>query len=109
MVKDVMKKVMKEVEVYDGEIITCDCCNKDIYDSTKKEKYLKGFASIKLKYFSLATGHHDWGNDSIDSKEYFECCSKECLMETIEKFLDKNKDSYTAHFEMSTEEIYVSK
>ena len=56
----------------------CDICKKEI-ESNKS-------------YWKLTTHHNDWGNDSIDSYEYFDVCSKECMRNKFEEYLEDSGD-----------------
>ena len=56
----------------------CDVCNKE----------------IKGSYWQLTTHHNDWGNDSIESYEYFDVCSKECMREKFEEYLEDSDNDY---------------
>lgn len=54
-------------------------------------------------YFRVVTGHDDWGNDSIDSIEYFDICSDKCIQEKINIFLSECCRSNTQHIEIRQE------
>lgn len=61
----------------------CDICEKEITGP----------------HFEVCTGHHDWGNDSIDSIAHIDACSAECLSkvfllyaERAEKYDGKNTE-----------------
>lgn len=60
------------------ETTYCDVCGKEI--------------KANQPYWELATHHHDWGNDSCESYEHFDVCSKECMRTKFEEYL-KNSDS----------------
>ena len=62
------------------ETIYCDVCGKEI--------------KTHESYWSLTTHHNDWGNDSCDSYEYYDVCSKECMRKKFEEYL---KDSDNKH------------
>ena len=70
---EVVKKVKKIVYKY-----TCDFCNKEELCN-----------KIPKNWYSIGTGHHDWGNDSSDSFISYEFCSFECFMRKIDE--DENK------------------
>lgn len=53
------------------------------------------------KYFELTTGHREWGNDTIDSIEYFDLCSYDCVHEKFEEWKKENENSHAAYFELS--------
>lgn len=71
--KEVVKKSLEKVTT--GR--RCDFCNKEILPVDGK----------KYNYFYITTSHSDWGNDSIDSIEYFDACSVECALGLAEKYL----------------------
>ena len=108
---EVIKKVIKEVEVTDHFTIKCDCCNKEIFDKDHFEQglYDKNIHGLydKFKFYTVTTGHNDWGSDSIDSVQEFDLCSDECLRKKFEEFLKENKGSYTAYFKIHSQEIWV--
>jgi hypothetical protein len=63
--------------------------------SEKKVEYCIG------DYWTLTTGHHDWGYDSVDSIEIFDLCSRDCIQKKLDEYL---KDcSGTDYFELSHE------
>lgn len=64
-------------EVLVGETLYCDICKKEI----EKGK----------EYWEATTGHHDWGNDSCDSIEYFDICSDICLMMKFGEYIDRSQ------------------
>lgn len=72
----VKKEVLKSV--------LCDVCNKDIIDLGNE------------LYFTVHTYHHRWGNDSIESSEHFDLCSRECLANHFTDFFSTAafSDSY---------------
>lgn len=49
---------------------TCDICHK----------------KIKKDYWKICRHHGDWGNDSVDSYEYWDVCSEECAKELVDTF-----------------------
>ena len=71
--KEVIKKELDKVTT--GRI--CDFCGKAILP-VDGEKY---------DYFYITTSHCDWGNDSIDSFNYFDACSVKCALGLAEKYL----------------------
>ena len=71
--------------------IKCDVCKKVI--------------PPKSTIWYLTTHHHDWGNDSIDSFEYFDLCSKECVDKKYEEYFKECESSDTKCFELEQEYI----
>ena len=49
---------------------TCDICDKE----------------IKKGYWGICRHHDDWGNDSVDSYEYWDVCSQECAKKLVDTF-----------------------
>ena len=45
----------------------CDVCGEDVLPAKSNATVIEQF-----NYFVIHTWHHDWGNDSIDSHEYFD-------------------------------------
>lgn len=85
MINTIYKKEMREVQVPVSEEIVCDKCKKVINGS----------------YWDVTTGHHDWGNDSIDSVDSQDICSKECLCELFEEYVKRSDHRYnTEYFEV---------
>lgn len=70
-----------ERELIEG--IECDICHKSI--------------EVGDRYFSVCTGHYDWGNDSIDSIEHLDVCSGECLTHVFEDYQDTAKGDNTQY------------
>ena len=95
------RTVKRKIKV--GEKITCDSCGKVIYEYQEgKESNFK----TPLSYYSLTTGHHDWGNDSIESIHQMDLCSDLCLMREIDNFLTEEKLSSTKYFNVTSETAY---
>jgi hypothetical protein len=71
------------------ETMHCDVCN--------------GVIEGQENYWELTTGHHDWGNDSLDSIECFDVCSEVCLREKFDEYVrESRKNSWnTMYFEVS--------
>lgn len=65
------------------EIRYCDVCKKEITVNS---------------YWELTTHHNDWGNDSIESYEYFDVCSKDCMRKKFEEYLKDSDTGYNTMF-----------
>lgn len=50
----------------------CDVCGKEITG----------------EYYDVTTSHSDWGRDSVDSIEYKDACSVECLRKLFDKYIE---------------------
>ena len=101
-------------EVKDKTItITCDGCGKllDEYDAYEEKAAARPYGyrkqgSKEVKYFSVATSHGDWGNnsgDSYDSKYY----CRECLEKTFKKYLEDCERSTTHEYEVEQQVGFV--
>lgn len=92
------RKVTKEVDEAYGLKITCDICGKVIcdFDGTPPDNHYGDTA----KYFTLTTGHYDWGNDSVDSVEHKQICSEDCVKVALIRYFKESQKSNTAYFEL---------
>jgi hypothetical protein len=81
----VKKKVRTEIK--------CDICNQTIVNKSMKPRY----------YYTVRTGHYEWGNDSIDSIEHKDICSDFCLQKAFVEYLDEVKSSPSAYFDIERE------
>ena len=79
------------------EKVTCDVCGKTIADENNRY----------AEYWTLTTGHQDWGNDSCESYEDFDLCSKDCVQEKLNEYFDNCEDSNTQEFELSQDTIRI--
>lgn len=76
------KTCLKTEEVLVSEKRYCDVCG----------------AEIKGPHWSIFTGHNDWGNDSSDSHEYYDACSRECLNKLIDDYINGTEDCLSSQF-----------
>lgn len=90
-----MKTIQSEIVV--GKKIICDCCKKVIAEKKKDSNY-----GVSADYFSVTTGHHDWGNDSCESIKCDDYCSLECLQKAFDKYykIEKDGQNGSAYFEV---------
>lgn len=59
----------------------CDCCGKVVAGD-----------SYPTDWHSFSSHHSDWGNDNVDSYEYWLVCSPDCYIKIISGLLNSNKD-----------------
>ena len=88
--------MITEREVTTVEKCFCDRCKKLIW-----ARYGREYARIfdygsreyteKVEWFKVTTGHHDWGNDSVDSIDNREYC-RECIPFVFGKYLDGSRE-----------------
>jgi len=84
---------------------SCDFCLKElpiereVYSDCKMDSMRLG------NHVSLTISHRDWGNDSVDSIEYFEFCSVKCCLDWIAKNNSK-LHSRTREFNIECHGVY---
>jgi len=61
----------------------CDVCGKEIPPTTIP--HMSG--EPVYDYYEVTTHHNDWGNDSVDSYEYFDVCSPDCAYKLWGKYI----------------------
>lgn len=76
------------------ESIECDMC-KRLIKPTK-------FKSSSSRYFEVVTGHHDWGEESGESREHFDICPN-CIAVFVLKYTQECSD--TGYLEMESEHL----
>lgn len=96
MIEEIKETKQIIAETVIAKITKCDICGKIICDS----RYSRH--SIKIQdHYRLMTGHHDWGNDSCESIETFDICSKECLQKKFDEYIQESSgDTNTEYFEV---------
>lgn len=82
-----MEKYHKNVQMVKCETTVavdyfCDICKKRIYTDVKGK--LTKLDNI-VEYYNIVSGHNDWGNDSIESRESMIVC-KECLTTALMQY-----------------------
>ena len=92
------KEVTKIEDVVIKEEVYCDECGKLI----QPQKWF--FGETVYKGFTVITHHSDWGNDSVDSYQHLDICSKECLHKNISEYY-KGDYSNTAEYEIRPKTI----
>ena len=87
-----MRHVVEENLVV-GKI--CDICRKEIMPTSVSPR---GCSLHNTPFFEITTGHHDWGNDSVDSIEIKHACSPECLMKFVGKYVTRDFAGYNTDY-----------
>lgn len=77
------KEVTETKEVIVG--CKCDNCGLITHELTSD-----GYRPKDWHQFN--SHHHDWGNDSSDSYEYYDACSPKCFMALLTSALEDLKD-----------------
>lgn len=78
--------------------VRCDFCGKEIEIS--KPYFLH-------PYFSITTGHRDWGNDSGESIKNKDACSEKCLKFAMEEYY--KVDSNSKYIEIEATMFFIDK
>lgn len=100
-------EIFKEVEIKSEKlsIIKCDCCKTKL----DCEEYPEGWHKI-------STYHEEWGNDSVDSWEYYDVCSPECyekqFIECVKGYKHRNSaniDGFDIAFARKLAEYFSQK
>lgn len=82
----------------------CDRCKKLVLKQIGGA-FLKEYTGdiFSVSYYSVTTGHHDWGNDSIDSIETKVIC-RSCLTEEYADYVKRTSaGSNTEYIEINHE------
>lgn len=61
----------------------CDNCGK-VYSNR----------NFPDEWHNFSSHHNEWGNDSIESYEYYDVCSPECYVEKLIKVVDEMSEIY---------------
>lgn len=103
MITTERKEVTKTYYDYVPVSGRCDICGKELLP-VDKDKLLPHLRDRDIyDYYRITTHHHDWGNDSIDSYAYTDCCCLDCALKFIQKYWDgctKGKPWPTLELEM---------
>ena len=105
MIREVEKEVTVTEKRVIGKQIYCDTCKKLIFDTQDVDTYHNPRRHPK-QYWDVTTGHYDWGNDSCDSIEICQYCSKECLTKAFDQYLKRTEDKINSeYFEINNRRI----
>lgn len=95
MINTIEKEVTVTEKRIIGKQIYCDSCKKLIIDTVNDQP------RHRVQYWEVTTGHYDWGNDSCDSVEEHQYCSKECITEALKQYLEETECAFnTKYFEI---------
>lgn len=87
MIKERFEKRVIETPVPISKTCLCDICKAVIYE---KKYDTESSAGDPIQYYRVTTGHHDWGNDSVDSIDTYDICSPECMAVIMGKYYDQS-------------------
>lgn len=71
-------------------VVTRDCIVGKKCDVCKKEIPPLVYGEPVYDYYEVTTYHNDWGNDSMDSYEYFDACSPDCAYKLWEEYIHES-------------------
>lgn len=79
-----LKIIEKTIRTEKLVAVKCDICGKEITE----------------KFWRLTKHHYDWGNDSIESYEKYDICSRKCINRALDDYIDDCEESNTRCFEL---------
>lgn len=97
------KKEVVVRTVYKLAGVKCDVCGRVIDSPTKENRYHR--MDDDHKYYSVTTGHNDWGNDSCESIEHYDVCP-DCINKFVAEYLGDKKGYRSAYIEIQTKHVY---
>ena len=99
MLQTECKEVQTVRNVVVSKTLICDKCKKIIYKEFADSK-TSIINKVLIDWYSVTTGHHDWGNDSCDSVECSDICSG-CISDIFSDYIGR------AHGKSNTEYIEI--
>lgn len=91
MINEVFEEKPTIQKVKIGETLICDRCKSVIYKHTPTDKPY-GDNRTFVDWFSVRTGHYDWGSDSCDSVEHKDICP-DCFSAVCADYLKRSHDT----------------
>lgn len=79
-------EVIEVKKKYNVKGVECDDCKKMVYPAEDPRQY------DNSRYFVVTTGHHEWGNDSIDSVEQYDICPG-CITGFVDRYFKNGRQS----------------
>lgn len=109
-----MNKEIKKTVTYTDKITlytkrVCDKCGKALEyrcNSLAKELVNISKEHMKVEYYEVTTGHHDWGNDSIDSVEHYDYCPT-CVLQAMDEYYETTNGRDTTQYLEINHEQYL--
>lgn len=91
-----IKPIEETVTVTERRVVSnqiyCDECKKLIAETTVSPPM------YDVQYWEVTTGHYDWGNDSCDSIERYQYCSRDCLKKAFDKYIDETENRQNSQY-----------
>lgn len=107
MNKEIKKRVTytDEITLYSKRV--CDKCGKILeYCYNHEELVNTSKERMKVEYYEVTTGHHDWDNDSIDSVEHHDYCPT-CVLQAIYEYYEKTNGKINTNYIEINHESYL--
>lgn len=82
--------------------IKCDVCGQIIRPPVKYSDLLNN----ENKYFSVTTGHHDWGIESIESIKDYDICPN-CIIGFVKDYLGSIEAHRSGEINVTTEHVQI--
>lgn len=98
------KEVIRSI-TYELAGVKCDACGRVVEPPSKEDQY--NWMDDKYKYYSVITGHYDWGNDSCDSIRHYDICP-ECITRFVSDYLTDKKGYRSAYININTMHVYFN-
>lgn len=83
--------------------IKCDVCGKIIEPPSIEDRYKRMEKSHT--YYAVTTGHHDWGNDSVESIQEHDICP-DCIEKFVADYLKDENGYRSRYIDIETEHVY---
>lgn len=99
------KKEVAVKTVYTVSGVKCDVCGRVIKAPSEENRCL--WMDDDPKYYSVTTGHNDWGNDSCDSIDHRDICP-DCINKFVAEYLGSKDAYHSAYINIKTEHIYFN-
>ena len=87
MIKEKKETVMLPQSTVIDKTCICDVCKKIVWKKNLLPDAKHNYSN-NVGYYDITTGHHDWGNDSVDSIEHHQVCEK-CLKSFVAGYFDE--------------------
>lgn len=102
MIKEKKETIMQPKSTVVEKTCVCDICNKVVWKKNLLPDAKHNYSNT-VGYYEITIGHHDWGNDSVDSIEHHQVCEK-CLNSFVADYF--GKASGTEYMDIQRQWLY---
>ena len=90
MIETKYKTAMVKQETEYINTCKCDRCGKVIFKHCGEDfrVQFQGIRTFPVSFYTVTTGHNDWGNDSVDSINHMDICPS-CLVNEYSDYVDR--------------------